>query len=107
MKKERNPLRETVAALLREEHTEFLHDPDPMYDHEGQMAKSRIREMISMLSKLDGALHDEDQLPAWVQDHMTVAYEKVHDAFSYMSTKFDGGKGEDLGYEDEEDDEED
>ena len=99
----KNPLKETIRALLEHEHTEFLHSPDPMEDQEGEMAKGRLAKMAEMASKIEAALDDNDQLPAWVQDHLTVAYEKMSDAYSYLSTKFDMGEEE----EDEEDSEED
>lgn len=106
-----NPLKETIRALLENhaEHVEFLHSPNPLDDEEGQMVKGRLHSVIDMCTKLEAALHDGDQLPAWVQDHLTVAYEKIHDVFSYMSTKFEDTTGEnaDEDLEDEDDEDED
>lgn len=103
----KNPLKETIRALLEHEHTEFLHSPDPMEDQEGEMAKGRLAKMAEMASKIEAALDDDDQLPAWVQDHLTVAYEKMSDAYSYLSTKFDMGEEEEDEEEEEDSEEED
>jgi len=76
---------EKIAA----ESTRFLHDeknPDP----EGAMVKSRLHRIVEMSKDLHGMLANEDQLPGWVQDHVTAAHENLSQVYSYMEPRNHG-----------------
>ena len=91
--KEASMLRAMTDELqkIAESKTRFLHDgknPDP----EGAMARSRLHRIAEMVEDLHGMLTDEDQLPAWVQDHITSAHENLSQVYSYMEPR-DHGEG--------------
>lgn len=70
--------------------TRFLHDeknPDP----EGAMVRSRLHRIVEMSKDLHGMLSNEDQLPGWVQDHVTAAHENLSQVYSYMEPRNHGG----------------
>jgi len=83
---EKLTITEWMETLLSER-TKFLHDPSGAPEDEGEMAKkllSRIQTMSQMLSEM---LVAEDQLPGWVQSHITVAHENLAQVMSYMEPK--------------------
>jgi hypothetical protein len=94
----------TVVDEPEEDFDFFLHgaeDGEP-YDAEGAMSKSQLYRIKKMAFMLCDMLDDGDQLPAWVQDHISVAQENLSQVFSYMEPKYS------MSYEDEDwDDEED
>jgi hypothetical protein len=68
------------------DHQEFLHGSDEGHPHddEGYMAKSSMASMKQMAEDLCGLLDSEDQLPAWVQDHIAVARENLQQVHGYL-----------------------
>ena len=63
----------------------FLHGEDPS-DSEGGMVKSKLQSLIKMAGEIHDLLQPMDQLPGWVQDHISVAHENVQQAHGYLST---------------------
>ena len=61
----------------------FLHGEDP-HDDEGSMVKSRLYSMKQMSADLCDLLNPEDQLPGWVQDHISVAHENMQQVHGYL-----------------------
>lgn len=68
----------------------FLHgyDQDEPYDAEGDMAKYQLHRVKKMAEMMCDMLESGDQLPAWVQDHLSVAHENLGQVFSYMEPKY-------------------
>jgi len=68
------------------DHQEFLHGSDEGHPHddEGYMVKSRMASMKKMAKDVCGLLDSEDQLPAWVQDHVAVAHENLQQVHGYL-----------------------
>lgn len=72
-----------LGALLRKQanETRFLHGGA---DAEGAMVKSKLHRMCHMTQTLTDILSDDDQLPGWVQDHISVAHENLAQVFGYL-----------------------
>ena len=68
------------------DHQEFLHGSDEGHPHddEGYMVKSRMASMKKMAEDVCNLLDSEDQLPAWVQDHVAVAHENLQQVHGYL-----------------------
>jgi len=68
------------------DHQQFLHGSDEGHPHddEGYMVKSRMASMKQMAEDICGLLDSEDQLPAWVQDHVAVAHENLQQVHGYL-----------------------
>lgn len=76
---------EQMKALLAER-TKFLHDqgePDP----EGAMVKPQLKRIVTMAQMLDEMLVEDDQLPGWVQSHISDAANNLAQVFGYMEPK--------------------
>ena len=76
-----------LRRIIREEHKKanrFLHGEDPN-DSEGAMAKSKLGSLAEMSSELTSLLDDDDQLPGWVQDHISVAHENLRQVHGYLA----------------------
>lgn len=86
----------------------FLHgyESDAPIDEEGQMAKSQLHRIKQISYMLCDMLESGDQLPAWVQDHVSVAHENLGQVFSYMEPKYhmtgSAGNDDDDDWSDEE-----
>lgn len=82
---EKLSVQEWMDALL-DERTKFLHDkgaPDP----EGAMVKPQLQRIITMAQMLDEMLIEDDQLPGWVQSHISDAANNLTQVFGYMEPK--------------------
>jgi hypothetical protein len=87
-----------LKKIIREEYrlfeakgkdtTRFLHGEDPN-DSEGAMAMGKFNSMKSMVDELTSLLQPEDQLPGWVQDHISVAHENIKQIHGYMTNVSD------------------
>lgn len=68
------------------DHQEFLHGSDEGHPHddEGYMVKTRMASMKKMAEDVCGLLDSEDQLPAWVQDHIAVSHENLQQVHGYL-----------------------
>lgn len=64
----------------------FLHGED-QHDDEGSMVKSRLHSMKEMAAEVCDVLNPGDQLPGWVQDHISVAHENLQQVHGYLSGK--------------------
>jgi hypothetical protein len=64
----------------------FLHGEDP-HDDEGSMVKSRLYSMKEMAADVCDVLNSSDQLPGWVQDHISVAHENLQQVHGYLIGK--------------------
>lgn len=64
----------------------FLHGEDP-HDDEGSMVKSRLYSMKEMAKDVCDILNPSDQLPGWVQDHISVAHENLQQVHGYLMGK--------------------
>lgn len=106
-------LRDTINWLNEsgEDEERFLHgyEHGEPHDDEGGMAKSRLLRMKKMAVMLCKLLKDDDQLPAWVQDHLAVAHENLEQVFGYMEPEsdLDDEESEEEDSEEEEEDEDD
>lgn len=103
-------LKET-ARWLREQSEggddeRFLHgyEHGEPHDEEGGMVKRRLDRMKKMAEMLCDVLEDDDQLPAWVQDHIAVAHENLQQVFSYMEPEHSEEEDHDHDDDDSDDD---
>jgi hypothetical protein len=69
---------------------QFLHNPDSGKNYEGAMIRSRLHRMEEMASELLSMINPEDEIPAWVQDHIAVAHSKLASVFSYLEPRASG-----------------
>jgi len=74
-----------MARLL--ERTKFLHDPKGAPEDEGSMVKAQLKAIEETAADLAKLLVDEDQLPGWVQNHVSVAEENLAQVASYLRPK--------------------
>jgi len=75
---------ETASAMA--DAKRFLHGEDPE-DSEGAMAQSKLASLAEMSGDLISLLKPDDQLPGWVQDHISVAHENLQQVHGYMMGK--------------------
>ena len=90
-----------LRRLIREEYesfgvgdkkpTRFLHGEDPD-DSEGGMALGQIGDLCKMSEELEEVLQPDDQLPGWVQNHITVAHENLRQVHGYLMNAEKGNK---------------
>jgi len=66
-----------------EDPNRFLHGKDG-HDDEGAMVKSRLHSMKDMAKDICDVVQPEDQLPGWVQDHVSVAHENLQQVHGYL-----------------------
>ena len=66
---------------------EFLHGSEEGHPHdaEGDMVKSRLSAMSKMSGEISELLHDEDQLPAWVQDLVATSHNDLQHVYDYLT----------------------
>jgi hypothetical protein len=69
-----------------EDPNRFLHGKEP-HDDEGSMIKSRLHSMKEMSKDVCDILNPQDQLPGWVQDHISVAHENLQQVHGYLMGK--------------------
>ncbi len=69
-----------------EDPNRFLHGKDG-HDDEGAMVKSRLHLMKDMAKDICDVVRPEDQLPGWVQDHISVAHENLQQVHGYLIGK--------------------
>lgn len=86
----RNIIREELAVAaveVGEDPQRFLHGHDSGHPHddEGYMLKLRLAALKKMACDLCDAVKMGDQLPGWVQDHIAVAHENLHQVHGYLT----------------------
>lgn len=81
----------TRRKFIKEDHDSnyFLHgyEENEDFDAEGEMAKSQLHRVKEIVDILDQVIEDNDQLPAWVQSHIAIAYENLNQVMSYIEPK--------------------
>jgi hypothetical protein len=53
-------------------------------DHEGQMAKSELRDMLKNGLSLYKNLNEDDELPAWVSSYISLACDYIHTVSQFI-----------------------
>jgi hypothetical protein len=74
-------------------------------DNEGASSKAKLEEIVKMSKKAYKKLPEGD-VPAWVQDKITIAKEHLSGICNWLHTKEEDEEGEELGADREMDDEE-
>ena len=69
----------------------FLHGEDPD-DSEGGMALGQLSDLCRMAEELQEILNSGDQLPGWVQNHLTVSHENLRQIHGYLTNAEAGNK---------------
>lgn len=72
-----------MSMMMGDDPERFLHGKDP-HDDEGSMVKSRLYSMKQMAKDVCDILNPADQLPGWVQDHISVAHENLQQVHGYL-----------------------
>jgi hypothetical protein len=68
-------------------------DEDPgEYDQEGDMAKTKLRTIVSAAKEMHDMLGTDDNLPEWVQDKITKAEDYITTVRDYMKSESEDGK---------------
>ena len=66
------------------------HEPTPddkaEYDQEGRMAKNHLSTMIDAVKDLEKIIQDNENLPEWVQDKITMATDYIDTVRDYMKS---------------------
>jgi 6-pyruvoyl-tetrahydropterin synthase len=99
------PLMENYVYAQEEDDTEnapdtVQHDGEPSaddkaeYDQEGRMGKNRLSTIVDAAQELEKMLQDNENLPEWVQDKITMAADYIDTVRDYM-------KSNDVEYTDE------
>ena len=57
------------------------------YDQEGDMAKTKLRTIISASKEMHDMLKTDDNLPEWVQDKITKAEDYITTVRDYMKSE--------------------
>jgi hypothetical protein len=76
----RRIIKEEITLAKSGENQRFLHGPDD----EGAMVKSSLSAVMNMASDIQDVMADDDQLPGWVQDHLSVAHENLQQVHGYL-----------------------
>lgn len=77
-----------LRQVIKEEldNQKYLHgyESDHPVDDEGEMIKTRMSGLKRMSEEIEGALKNEDQLPAWVQDLVAQSYSTLEHVHAYL-----------------------
>lgn len=77
------PAMDMGMEMGSEDPNRFLHGKDG-HDDEGSMVKSRLHSMKEMAKDICDIVQPADQLPGWVQDHISVAHENLQQVHGYL-----------------------
>jgi hypothetical protein len=71
-----------------------MHEPDEVdfthgEDHEGSMAHSEVKSLISNASKLEQLLKGNPELPGWVSAYITLASDYMNSVADYLVDQAD------------------
>lgn len=80
--------------LIITERTKYLHKPVEK-QVEGPMALSQLHRIEHMSAMLQKMISEQDELPAWVQQHITVAQENLEQVVGYIEPKHHADSSED------------
>lgn len=81
------------GTSIREGDLEEDYDQDE-YDEEGEMAKSQSRTIADAAEELQSMLHDNENLPEWVQKKISLAQEYIDSARDYLKANRPDQDGE-------------
>jgi hypothetical protein len=106
--KEANPQQKVkLLKLLKSALTEKKHieesmdlsriDPEDHGETEGSFTKNQIQTMIRVLSHLENAIGDDEDLPEWVQMLLSQSQEKVVAVMDYMISAKEIEAGQETG----------
>jgi mRNA-degrading endonuclease toxin of MazEF toxin-antitoxin module len=79
----RASMNDLLAAALPS--NRFLHNPAG--DAEGEMVRNKLHRICAMADMMKDLITDEDELPPWVQDHISTAHENIDQVLSYIQPK--------------------
>jgi 6-pyruvoyl-tetrahydropterin synthase len=94
------PLVENYIYAQEEDDDNTQHNGEPSpqdkaeYDQEGRMSKNRLATIVDAAEELEKMLQDNENLPEWVQDKITMAADYIDTVRDYM-------KSNDVEYTDE------
>lgn len=77
-------LKEIIANMNEASDTNLLHGGT---DEEGGMALGQLSRIMQISQELSEIFESNTQLPAWVQSHITTAYENLVQVQSYIVPK--------------------
>jgi len=75
-------IKEEMCDVCGHEHGEYQHQ-----DHEAQMAKGELRDMLTYGAKLYQMIQPGQNLPGWVSAYITLASDYIHSVTEYMTEK--------------------
>ena len=72
-----------------------MEDEGRMFDYghtksdswEGKMTKAKLHRMSQMAQSLHDRMEDQDDLPEWLNNHVTTAEDRLRSAYDYMDYK--------------------
>lgn len=83
----------TLSSRIRAltERSRYLHKPDEK-EADGPMVKAQLHRIGHAVEMLQDAVAHDDQLPAWVLHHITVAQENLEQVVGYLEPKHHSGE---------------
>ena len=91
MKVTRQQLRRIIAEQLTLDDFMVISDSEPRDfgygEGEGRMSKSQLDKIARYSQSLHDKLHDDDDLPEWVQSKIAVAAENIGKVYHYLDYK--------------------
>jgi hypothetical protein len=84
----RQIIKEEIATMASSKDPErFLHGHESGHpnDDEGYMMKLRLASLKKMVMEICELVEMGDQFPGWVQDHVAVAHENMHQIHGYLT----------------------
>lgn len=57
--------------------------------HEGRMVKNNLFNISRMATELHEMLHDQDDLPEWVQDKLATVKDRLESCYSYLMSELE------------------
>lgn len=82
----RKIIMEEVSLAKAGDSTRFLHggESGQPFDDEAYMVKIQMNDIKRMAQEVCDMLQSGDQLPAWLQSHVTVSHENLRQAHGYL-----------------------
>jgi len=81
------PENDSAKAKLGEEKNMNEEKDEKEYDYEGEMVKSDLRSVIANANRLIDMLEDDDNLPEWCQNKITLAEDYISTVANYMTAE--------------------
>jgi len=92
-KKHGKEMRDSLEAFHKKNMNEAVKDKFDIgeYDQEGDMAKSDLRSILANAKRVHDMLEDDDNLPEWCQNKITLAEDYISTVANYLTAEMNEG----------------